>query len=163
MNLGLGTSTATYGDGFPPFALILACPQANLAKDQAKWLYGVGRVSVTLQCWHMSPALAAGPAGDPGRADSSSRVSLPSTFCPDRRVLLWLRRAEEGNCGAYSPNQNSQPQTGIFLKLLLGLGFHKNHRVTALNPFFPHCPVATGTEENLEGQFQWNYSWFMLR
>ena len=35
MNLGLGTSIATHGDGFSPFALIVACPQGDLIKDQA--------------------------------------------------------------------------------------------------------------------------------
>lgn len=118
--------------------------------------------SVTPESWHMSPALAAVPAGDPGRADSSSRVSLSSTFYPDRRMLLWLRRAEEGNCGAHSSYQNSQPWTGMFLKLLLGLVFH-TIRVTPLNPSSPSHPAATSTKGNLEEQFQWNYPWFTLR
>lgn len=147
---------------FPP--LHSSLPVLRVICLKIKWLFGPGE---SLWCcsvgtwpprrWQLVLA------GDPGRADSSSRVFFSSTFYANRRVLLWLRRAEEGNCGAYSPNQNSQPQTGIFLKLLLGQGFHKNHRVTALNPSSPHHPAAIGIKENLGGQLQWNYSWFMLR
>lgn len=67
----------------------------------------------------------------------------------------WGELREE--TGAYNSNENSQPWTGIFMKPLLGVGFHKNNRVTALSLSSRHS-MATGAKENLERQHQWNYT-----
>lgn len=83
------------------FALILACPWGNLAKNQVAFWHGESlwccSVGTCPQHWQLILA------GDPDRADSDSWVSLPSIFYPDRTVLIRLRAAEKGNCGAYGP------------------------------------------------------------